>query len=72
MKVLRTLALAAVIAVGACSDEDDKMTEPDLPTGQVPDFAAQDVNPTSARFEETVSPRDYEKSVSAWYFGHAT
>ncbi len=71
MKVLRTLALAAVIAVGACSD-DKKATEPGLPTGQVPDFAAEDVNSTSARFGETISPRDYEKSVSAWYFGHAT
>ncbi|MEZ4649415.1 MAG: hypothetical protein R3E97_11670 [Candidatus Eisenbacteria bacterium] len=38
----------------------------------VPDFSAPDMNSTSARFGESVSPRDYLQKVSAWYFGHAT
>ena len=37
-----------------------------------PDFQLEDVNPASARFGETVSPRDYLSQVSAWYFGHST
>jgi hypothetical protein len=36
------------------------------------DFQLQDINPASARFGETVSPRDYLSQVSAWYFGHST
>lgn len=38
----------------------------------VPDFALVDVNPTSATFEQAVSPRDYLEKVSGWYFTHAT
>ncbi|MEO8495831.1 MAG: hypothetical protein ABI614_12220 [Planctomycetota bacterium] len=38
----------------------------------LPDFHLADVNPASARFGETVSPRDYLSQVSAWYFGHST
>jgi hypothetical protein len=37
-----------------------------------PDFSLRDVNTTSPRFDEMVSPRNYEGEVSAWYFGHAT
>ena len=37
-----------------------------------PDFHLQDVNTTSASFDQAVSPRDYLQEVSAWYFGHAT
>lgn len=36
------------------------------------EFALEDVNATSPRFGETVSPDDYTGQVSAWYFGHAT
>ena len=39
---------------------------------QVADFALLDVNPTSATYNQTVSPRDYLGQVSAWYFGHST
>jgi hypothetical protein len=38
----------------------------------VPDFSLTDVNINSEREGESVSPRDYEGEVSAWYFGHAT
>jgi hypothetical protein len=37
-----------------------------------PDFSLADLNETSVRFDEPVSPRDYLAKVSGWYFGHAT
>jgi len=40
--------------------------------GPVADLAPTDVNPTSPRTGEPVSPRDYLQKVSGWYFGHAT
>ncbi|MEZ4652480.1 MAG: hypothetical protein R3E12_02470 [Candidatus Eisenbacteria bacterium] len=55
----------------SCKD-DGPPTTPSPSTSGAPDFRAEDVNPTSGRFGEMVSPRDYLKSVSAWYFGHAT
>jgi hypothetical protein len=42
------------------------------PSGIVPEFALADVNPTSATFEQAVSPRDYLEKTSGWYFTHAT
>lgn len=42
------------------------------PDAKVPDFALVDQNPTSARSGQSVSPRDLQGAVSAWYFGHAT
>ena len=39
---------------------------------QMPDFARMDVNLTSAKNGQIVSPLDYEGKVSGWYFGHAT
>jgi len=38
----------------------------------VQDFSIQDVNESSQRFEQAISPRDYLGKISAWYFGHAT
>ncbi len=38
----------------------------------VPDFHLPDVNATSLTYQLMVSPRDYLKQVSGWYFGHAT
>ena len=40
--------------------------------GMVPDFSLIDVNSTSSTYQQVVSPRDYLKQVSGWYFGHAT
>ena len=31
-----------------------------------------DVNATSATFEQTRHPNDYQGKVSGWYFGHST
>lgn len=38
----------------------------------VPDFALQDLNPGSATYLETVSPRDHMQHATAWYFGAST
>jgi len=38
----------------------------------VPAFALQDVNPSSATFEQAVGPDDFQDQVSGWYFGWAT
>lgn len=65
-RVATALALCALLA--ACGD--DKPTPPT--TGIVPDFALVDLNPGSASYQQSVSPRDYLQKVSAWYFGHAT
>jgi len=62
------LALA-LLGLLACSDA----TEPTEPSrNAAPDFALRDVNPGSASFDETISPRDYLGQVSAWYFAHST
>lgn len=38
----------------------------------VPDFSLVDLNPTSATFNQQVSPRDFMNQTTLWYFGHAT
>ncbi len=61
------ILLAGLLANG-CSDDD-----PTAPvTTPMPDFTMLDVNPTSASYDQGVSPRDYLQKVSAWYFGHST
>ena len=42
-----------------------------VPSGLAPDFHLPDVAPDSPRFQQEVSPRDYEGKVSGWYFGHS-
>ena len=37
----------------------------------VPDFALVDLNTASPTHGHTISPRDYKKRVSGWYFIHA-
>ena len=68
-----TAAAGALIAVllTACSWNDDAAT-PTVGAAAVVDFGLLDVNPTSLRSGQVVSPRDYLGSVSAWYFGHST
>ena len=60
------LALAA--AVVGCGGQ----TDPETPAPIMTDFSLTDVNPTSPRSGEAVSPRDYLEKISGWYFGHAT
>jgi len=38
----------------------------------VADFSLTDVNPNSVTFNQTVSPREFLQSATAWYFGHST
>lgn len=38
----------------------------------MPDFVLIDVNPTSATYNQDVSPRDYLGQVSGWYFTYST
>ena len=37
----------------------------------VPDFALVDLNTSSPTNGHTISPRDYKKRISGWYFIHA-
>lgn len=64
---------------GALADAGDAALEAgdaadasDASSGLLPDFGLLDVNPSSARYQDVVSPKDYLGKVSAWYFGHAT
>jgi hypothetical protein len=66
--ISRVAALLLVLATVGCNG--DKTTEPRA-TPQ-PDFHLIDVNANSSRTGQAVSPRDYVRTVSAWYFGHST
>ena len=70
MRLFRSAFVVAVLAALASGCSDDPTADPRV--DPVPDFALQDVNPTSASFDQAVSPRDYLRKVSAWYFGFAT
>lgn len=69
-RITGALILAAALMLG-CPGENTGDNNGDS-TGALPDFALVDVNPTSARSGQTISPRDYLDQVSAWYFGHST
>lgn len=65
-------AAAALLAAG-CGDSPSGALPYKAKTGDpVPVFEIVDVNPNSATYNQEVSPRDYLKKVSAWYFGSAT
>jgi hypothetical protein len=49
------------------SGTDDTGLKPWL----VPDFALVDLNTASPTYGHTITPRDYKKRVSGWYFIHA-
>jgi len=66
------LILCAVLVITGCKDDDPVNPGTGPGPGAVPDFSLMDVNPTSATFDQAVSPRDELEKVSAWYFGHAT
>ena len=52
---------------GSDDSGDDTGPKPWL----VPDFALVDLNPASPTEGHTISPRDYKKRISGWYFIHA-
>jgi hypothetical protein len=68
----RLLPLCALALLATACGDDDPASPTPQPTGVVPDFALTDANPTSATYSQTVSPRDFQGLVSAWYFGHST
>jgi hypothetical protein len=43
-----------------------------FPSDPMADFALLDLNSTSYRYGQPVSPRDYLEQVSGWYFAHST
>jgi hypothetical protein len=65
------LVAGLLLATAGCNGDDPSGPAP-APSDTAPDFSLLDVNPTSATFDQAVSPRDHLQRVSAWYFGHAT
>lgn len=72
IRFARPLLIVMLLAFVGCGGDDENPTGPGPGAGPVPDFSLKDVNPTSATFDQAVSPRDHLMKVSAWYFGHAT
>lgn len=64
---------ASVVLLASCGGDDGSPTAPQIKPGEVvTDFNLLDVNTTSATHDQQVSPKDYLKRISAWYFGFAT
>ena len=63
---------SAADSSSSAASEDTAGTDEGAQDEIVPEFALLDLNPTSATFEQTVSPRDYLSQASGWYFTHAT
>ena len=57
---------------GGDSGGDTADSGGDTAAAVIPDFALPDLNPGSPRYGQTVSPRDYLRQVSGWYFVRAT
>jgi len=71
--LLGVLALLLPACGGGCCDDPGPGSGiTGLPDDAMEGFLVLDVNDTSPRAQEFVSPRDYGGKVSAWYFGHAT
>ena len=68
------VVLPSLLLFFGCGEESPTTPSGDGPTPGLaaPDFSLPDVNATSPRYDEMVSPRDYLQAVSGWYFGHAT
>lgn len=60
MRNLMSVLMVSVVATAGVS------------AAAVSDFALDDHNGDSPRFEEMVSPRNYGQQVSGYYFGAAT
>jgi hypothetical protein len=69
---LLAFVATAFIVIG-CSENNTNAPAYKNKLGKpVPTFSLVDVNPTSATYDREVSPRDYLKKVTAWYFGAST
>jgi len=69
---LESLEARQLLHGGTAADVDVELVAEGELDQIVPDFSLVNVNATSSRFNESISPRDYIGGVSAWYFGHAT
>jgi hypothetical protein len=56
---------------GSTEDTGDPV-DTGIPPNPVMDFSRVDVNPNSASFGTSISPRDYLQQISGWYFIKAT
>ena len=65
---MRWSFLLLMMPVWGCDAESPKGGKS---SDKAPDFSLEDVNPSSATFGASISPRDKEGSVSVWYFGHS-
>lgn len=72
MSALAPIAVTALLTGCGGSTGTGAQPPPIPETELAPDFALEDVNPTSATFGMAVSPRDYIGKVTGWYFGHAS
>lgn len=72
----------ALLAAGLLGCGDDPVPASEQPVAdagnstigtamRVPMFSLSDLNETSPRAGEVVSPRDYLQRVSGWYFTHS-
>ena len=57
-------------ALGAVAGQQGELAEGE--SEPVADFSLVDLNPNSATYNQSLSPRDFLGQTSAWYFGHAT
>lgn len=65
-------AVDSLLFEGRDLSSSDSMNTAEGESEPAPDFALIDVNPASATYQRTVSPRNYLGSVSAWLFGYST
>jgi len=74
--LITAAALSAALLAAGCG-EDATAPPPPAPACSpesivAADFSLPDVNPSSTTYDDTVSPRQYQGMISAWYFGHST
>ena len=65
------LAVALLCAALASACKDSPTSNHEGPV-MAANFTLEDLNDSSATFQQAISPRDYLGGVSAWYFGHST
>jgi len=67
------VVMSSLLFVSGCKYEPPTAIEDEVDEG-IPaiDFVFTDLNPTSSTHDQTISPRDYINSVTAWYFAGAT
>ena len=74
---IKLICLVAVlgsllVALGCSDDSPTALVDRKLNPDVAPDFELKDMNTGSPTLGRSVSPRDYRRKVSAWYFGTST